>query len=149
MKSLSRVRLFATPWTAAHQAPPSMGFSRQEYWSGLPFPSPGDLPDPGIDPRSPTLQADALTFEPPGKPQPGGLVKSSPLIPSLAPSPAVLCPLPRWWLRWAREWHVASFFLSSQLQLATSGLFCRRQRLYYVKKQGRRAREGRPHMRSE
>ena len=61
MKSLSRVRLFATPWTVAHQAPPSMGFSRQEYWSGLPFPSPGDLPNPGIEPRSPALQADALT----------------------------------------------------------------------------------------
>ena len=48
MKSLSRVRLFATLWTVAPQAPPSLGFSRQEYWSGLPFPSPGDLPDPGI-----------------------------------------------------------------------------------------------------
>ena len=57
-----------TPWTVAHQASPSMGFSRQEYWSGLLFPSPGDLPDPGIEPRSPTLQADALTSEPPGKP---------------------------------------------------------------------------------
>ena len=68
VKSLSRVRLFATPWTVAYQAPPSMGFSRQEYWSGLPFPSPGDLPDPGIEPRSPTFQADALTSEPPGKP---------------------------------------------------------------------------------
>ena len=68
MKSLSRVRLFVTPWTVAHQAPPSMGFSGQEYWSGLPFPSPGDLPDPGIEPRSPSLQADALTSEPPGKP---------------------------------------------------------------------------------
>ena len=56
------------PWTVAHQAPPSMGFSRQEYWSGLLFPSPGDLPDPGIEPRSPALQADALTSEPPGKP---------------------------------------------------------------------------------
>ena len=55
VKSLSHVRLFATPWTVAHQAPPSMGFSRQEYWSGLPFPSPGDLPDPGIESRSPTL----------------------------------------------------------------------------------------------
>ena len=53
----------------AQQAPPSMGFSRQEYWSGLPFPSPGDLPYPGIEPRSPALQADALTSEPPGKPQ--------------------------------------------------------------------------------
>ena len=57
-----------TLWTVAHQAPPSMGFSRQEYWSGSPFPSPGDLPDPGIKPKSPTLQADALTSEPPGKP---------------------------------------------------------------------------------
>ena len=69
MKSLSRVRLFATPWTVACQAPLSMGFSRQEYWSGLPFPSPGDLPDPGIEPGSPALQADALTSEPPGKPK--------------------------------------------------------------------------------
>ena len=58
----------ATPWTVAHQAPPSMGFSRQKHWSGLPFPSPRDLPDPSIEPRSPALQADALTSEPPGKP---------------------------------------------------------------------------------
>ena len=49
-----------TPWTLAYQVPSSMGFSRQEYWSGLPFPSPGDLPNPGIKPRSPALQADAL-----------------------------------------------------------------------------------------
>ena len=68
VKSLSRVWLFATPWTIAYQAPPSRGFSRQEYWSGLPFPSPGDLPDPGIKPRSPALEADTLTSEPPGKP---------------------------------------------------------------------------------
>ena len=68
VKSLSRVRPFATPWTIAHQAPPSMGFSRQEYWSGLPFPSPGNLPNPGIELRSPALQADALTSKPPGKP---------------------------------------------------------------------------------
>ena len=66
VKSLSLVRFFVTPWTAAYQAPPSMGFSRQAYWSGLPFPSPGDLPDPGTEPRSPTLQADALTSEPLG-----------------------------------------------------------------------------------
>ena len=65
MKSLSRVQLFATPWTVAYQAPPSMEFSRQENWSGLPFPSPGDLPDPGIELRSPALQADALPSEPP------------------------------------------------------------------------------------
>ena len=57
-----------TPWTAAYQAPPSMEFSRQEYWSGLPFPSPGDLPNPGIKPGSPTLHADALLSEPLGKP---------------------------------------------------------------------------------
>ena len=57
----------ATPWTVAHQARLSMGFSRQECWSGLPFPSPGDLPDPGIEPRSPALQAHTLTSEPPGK----------------------------------------------------------------------------------
>ena len=56
------------PWTVAHQAPLSMGFSRQEYWSGLPFPSPGDLPNPGIKPGSPALQADPLPSEPPGKP---------------------------------------------------------------------------------
>ena len=57
VKLLCRVRLFATLWTVAYQASPSMGFSRQEYWSGLPFPSPGDLPDPGIEPGSPTLEA--------------------------------------------------------------------------------------------
>ena len=55
VKLLSRVQIFATPWTVAYQAPPSMGFSRQEYWSGLPFPSPGDLPDLGIEPGSPAL----------------------------------------------------------------------------------------------
>ena len=57
----------ATPWTVAYQAPPSMGFSRQEYWRGLPFLSPEDLPDPGIKPRSPALQAGALPSEPRGK----------------------------------------------------------------------------------
>ena len=67
VKSLSRVRLSATPWTVDYQVPPSMGFSRQEYWSGLPFPSPVDLPNPGTEPRSLTLQADTLTSEPPGK----------------------------------------------------------------------------------
>ena len=68
VKSLSRVRLFVIPWTVAYQAPLSMEFSKQEYWSGLPFPSPLDLPDPGIKPRSPALQADALPSELPGKP---------------------------------------------------------------------------------
>ena len=69
VRSLSRVRLFAIPWTVAYQAPPSMGFFRQEDWNWLPFPSPGDLPDPRIKLRSPTLQADTLTSEPLGKPQ--------------------------------------------------------------------------------
>ena len=59
---------FATPWTVAHQAPLSMGFPRQEYWSGLSFPSPGYLPDPGIEPGSPAFQADSLPSEPPEKP---------------------------------------------------------------------------------
>ena len=63
VKSLSHVQHFATPWTVAHQASPSMEFSRQEYWSGLLFPSPGDLPDPGIEPGSPTLQADAFLYK--------------------------------------------------------------------------------------
>ena len=71
-KSLSHVQLFLTSWTVACQAPPSMGFSRQEYWSGLPFPSPGDLPDPGIKLGSPSLQADSLPSEPPGKPDKRG-----------------------------------------------------------------------------
>ena len=71
VKSLIRVRLFVTPWTVAYQAPPPMGFSRQEYWSGLPFPSPEDLPDPGIKPRLLCLlhwQMDCLSTESPGKP---------------------------------------------------------------------------------
>ena len=57
VKSLSHVRLFGTLWTVAHQAPPSMGFSRQEYWNGLPCPPPGNLPDPGIEPGSPASSA--------------------------------------------------------------------------------------------
>ena len=60
-------QILATPWTVACRVPLSVGFSRQEYWSGLPFPSPGDLPDPGIEPRSPALQADSLPTELPGK----------------------------------------------------------------------------------
>ena len=80
---LSHVRLFATPWTVAHQAPLSMEFSRREYWSGWPFPSPGDLPDPGIENRSPELQADSLLSEPPGKPK--------------APHEGILLPLFHMW----------------------------------------------------
>ena len=78
--------LFVTLWTVAHQAPLSMGFSRQEYWSGPPFPSPEDLADPGIKPKFPALQTDSLLSEPPGKPcshKYGLLIKgdSPPLIP--------------------------------------------------------------------
>ena len=83
VKLLSRVQLFATPWTVACQAPPSLGFSRQEYCSGLLFPSPGDLPDPGIEPGSPTLEADALTSEPPG--EPCCIYKTSPNYPEALP----------------------------------------------------------------
>ena len=67
VKLLNHVWLFATPWTVAYQVPPSAGFSRQEYWSGMPLLSPGDLPNPGIEPRSPTLEGDTLPSEPPGK----------------------------------------------------------------------------------
>ena len=89
LKSLSRVQLFATPWTVAYQAPPSMELSRQEYWSGLPFPSPGDLPDPGIKPGSPALQADALLSEPPGKNLPANAadIRYAGLIPRWGRSP--------------------------------------------------------------
>ena len=66
---LSRVPLFATPWTIARQALLSVGFFKQEYWSGLPFPSPGDLPDPGVEPESLALQADPLLCQPPGEPR--------------------------------------------------------------------------------
>ena len=68
VKSLTWVQLFATPWTVAHEAPPSMEFRRQEYWSGLPFPSSGDLPNPRIKPKSRTLQTDASPSELSGKP---------------------------------------------------------------------------------
>ena len=68
MKSLSRVRLFVIPWIVAYLAPPSMGISKQQYWSGLPFPFPGNLPDPGIEPMSPALQADTLLSKTPRKP---------------------------------------------------------------------------------
>ena len=69
---LSLVQLFVTPWTVACQAARLLcpwGFSKQKYWSGLPCPPPGDLPNPGIEPRSPALQADSLPSEPPGKPR--------------------------------------------------------------------------------
>ena len=73
VKSLNRVPLLATPRTVARQAPQSMGFSRQEHWSGVPFPSPEDLPDPGTESASPALQVDSLLAEPPGKPKNTGV----------------------------------------------------------------------------
>ena len=74
-----------TPWTIAHQAPPSMELSRQEYWSRLPFPSPRDLPDPGIEPGSPALLADALPSEPPGNPKEGVCMSTSRPVPGCLP----------------------------------------------------------------
>ena len=80
--TISCVQLFATPWAVARRAPLSMKFSRQEYWSGLPFTSPGDLPNPGIEPSSPAFQANSLVFEPPGKSQKGpNFLKWSSAIP--------------------------------------------------------------------
>ena len=77
--SLSRVRLYVTPWTVARLAPLSMGFPRQEDWSGVPLPSPGDLPNPGIEPVSLALAGGFFTTEPPGKPGcPMGSVFCSP-----------------------------------------------------------------------
>ena len=78
--SLSHVRLFAAPWTVALQVPLSMEFPKQDYWSGLPFPSPGDLPSPGIEPASPALAGGFFTTEPPGKSlmmDSGGLIPMS------------------------------------------------------------------------
>ena len=89
VKSLNCVRLFATPWTVAYQALLSMGFSSQEYWSGLPFPSPGDLPNPGIEPGSPALQTDALPSEPPGKPDFQDMVTNTFSTRVLRPTPEV------------------------------------------------------------
>ena len=66
LSPFSYVQLFTTPWIVSDQAPLSMGFSRQEYWNGFPFPPPGDLPNPGIEPQFPAVQADALPSEPPG-----------------------------------------------------------------------------------
>ena len=101
VKLLSRVWLFATPWTVAYQAPQSMEFSRQENWSGLPFPSPGDLPNQGIEPGSPTLQADALPSEPPGKPlvhsrlsKYGGSTEKSWLISQIVHNPELMIIFP-------------------------------------------------------
>ena len=85
----SRVGLFATPWTVVHQVLLSMEFSRQEYWSGFPFPSPGDLPNLGIKPRSPALQADSLPSKPPGKQKCCWESSGSDLVTKLYPTLAI------------------------------------------------------------
>ena len=114
VKLLSRVRLFATPWTVAYQASPSMGFSRQEYWSGLPFPSPGDLPDPGIERGSPAFEADALTSEPPGN----RVDLNSRAITVYSPTPK-LCPS-QWaffilkWSLFNPEWELNSSYMKTK-----------------------------------
>ena len=99
VKLLSRVRLSATPWTVAYQAPPSMGFSRQEHWSGLPFPSPGDLHNPGIKPGSSALQADSLLLSHQERPQCRTRFNS--------------------WVEkipWRREWQPTPIFLPGEFQ---------------------------------
>ena len=130
-KLLSHVRLFVThelygcgglvsrsyqtlvtPWTVACQAPLSMGFSRQEYWSGLPFPSPGDLPNPGMEPRSPLLQVDSLPAEPQGKPRNTG-VGSLPLLQGLFLTQGLnrhplYCRWILYQLSYQRSWHINS-----------------------------------------
>ena len=129
VKSLSRVRLFATPGTVAYQAPPSMGFSRQEYWSGLPFsglpfPSPADLPKPGIEPRSPALQTDSLPSEPARKPNPMGrsLLVSSVHGESLGKNTGVGC-----------QFLLQGIFLTQELN---PGLLHCRQILYQLSYEG-------------
>ena len=91
-ESLSHVGLFVTPWTVACQAPLSMEFSRQGYWGGLPCPSPGDLPDPGVEPMSPSLQADSLPTEPPSQDTKSSLLCSNPQSECLFGGPQ--CPYP-------------------------------------------------------
>ena len=120
LSRFSRVRLCATPWTAAHQAPPTLGFSRQEYWSGLPFPSPEDLPNPGIEPTSPALQADSLPAEPQGKPS-GNTAAAAAAAKSLQSCPT-LCnprdgsppgsPVPGILQERILEWVAISFFIA-------------------------------------
>ena len=118
VKSLSRVRLFETPWTVTYQVPLSMGFSRQEFWSGLPFPSPGDLSNPGIEPRSPALQIDALQ----SGPHPSmttGKTKALIILDSDSKESTCQCRRPRFdsWLGktpWRREWIPTPVFLPGE-----------------------------------
>ena len=90
LRDFGCVGLCATPWTVAHQAPLFVRFSKQEDWSTLPCPPPGDLPDPGIEPKSPTLQADSLPAEPPGKPYELSCYLAIPLL-GLFPREMITC----------------------------------------------------------
>ena len=125
--SYSLIPTFATPWTAAHQAPLSMGFSRQEYWSGLPCPPPWDLPDPGIEPRSPTWQADSLPSEPPGMPWILEWVAYP--FPRASPQPRnqtrVYCLAGRFFTSWAtREASPSTNIRAWNQQLYVKGISC-------------------------
>ena len=105
-RCFSRVQLSVTPWTVAHQAPLSIAFSRQEYWSRLPFPSPGNLPNPGIESRSPALQVDSLPAEPQGKPKNTGVgcyFLLQRIFPTQGLNPRLLCLL---------HWQVGSLLLA-------------------------------------
>ena len=130
---LSRVQLFATPLTVAHQAPLSMGFSRQEYWSGLPFPIPGDLPETGIEPGSPALLSDSLPSEPPGKPFiPSESESCSVVSHFLQPMDCIVHGILQ-----ARilEWVAFPFFRESLTQGSNPGLLHCRQILYQLSQQ--------------
>ena len=120
LSCFSRVRLFVTQWTVAHQAPLSMEYSRQERWSGLSCPFPGYLPDPGVKPRSPALQVDCLSSEPPGKPtQTSKYVEIG--LPWCLSGNKSACQCRRrgfdHWVRkipWKRKWQSTSVFLSGK-----------------------------------
>ena len=125
-----------TPWTAAHQAPLSMRFPRQGYWSGLPFPSPGDLPNPGIEPGSPALQADSLPSELPGKPFNYYLVLVAQSYPTLC-DPMDCSPLS---MRFSRQGYWSGLPFPSPGDLPNPGIEPRllhcRQILYQLSHQG-------------
>ena len=106
VKLLSCIWLFATPGTVDYKAPPSMEFSRQEYWSGLPLPSPGDLPNPGIEPGSPTLQADALPSELPRKPR------------ILKPRPKLISIFSKWKHQFSKRQALVKWFFNIVLSLS-------------------------------
>ena len=124
VQSLSRVWFLLT-WTVAHQAPLSMGFSRQEYWSGLPFPSPGDLPDSGIQPVSPALAAGFFTTEPPGK-SPGSWCLSGHMVPCWLSWGVRHFSVQKWQWHWVVVSRYSFLFTwkDSQVLLKDHSLYC-------------------------